>query len=341
MNTKLTLASTQFITHSLTNWSGYVFRDLPWKRNATPYTIWISEVILQQTQVKQGTPYFLQFLARFPSVSSLATAPEADVLKQWEGLGYYSRARNLHAAAKLIMEKHQGIFPTNYNDIRALPGIGAYTAAAIASFAYNQPYAVLDGNVYRVLSRVLGIETPINTPKAEKEFTTLAQQLLLQADSADQWNQTIMDFGALQCKPALPLCPECPLAQICYANQHNVQNSLPIKAKSLPKKNRVLDFFWIETHGKIYLEKRTRQDIWKGLYQLPSIERHSDAATASSTLPQLGTFKQILSHQIIHGTIYKGQPSALDLSHYQLIEIDDLSNFPFPLPLKKFLEAKL
>lgn len=340
MNTKLTLGLTQFITHSLTNWSGYVFRDLPWKHNATPYTIWISEVILQQTQVKQGTPYFLQFLVRFPSVSSLATAPEADVLKQWEGLGYYSRARNLHAAAKLIMEKHQGVFPTNYNDIRALPGIGAYTAAAIASFAYNQPYAVLDGNVYRVLSRVLGLETPINTPKAEKEFTALAQQLLLQADSPSQWNQTIMDFGALQCKPASPLCPECPLAQVCYANQHNAQSGLPIKAKNLPKKQRFLDFFWIETQEKIYLERRTGQDIWKGLYQLPSIECPSDTATTYA-LPALGTFKQILSHQVIHGTIYKGQPSALTLSNYQLVEINNLSTYPFPLPLKKFLETRL
>ncbi|MEM6964892.1 MAG: A/G-specific adenine glycosylase, partial [Bacteroidota bacterium] len=208
----------QFFTKQLLRWSETIDRPMPWKGEKNPYLIWLSEIILQQTRVEQGLPYFLKFKANYPTVHDLANAPEDEVMKLWEGLGYYSRARNLHFTAKFISKELNGIFPKNYDSILKLKGVGAYTAAAIASFAYDLPHAVVDGNVYRVLSRFFGIKTPIDTTEGKKQFTQLANELLV-SDQAAKYNQAIMDFGAIQCMPKNPLCHECTFQTTCKAFQ--------------------------------------------------------------------------------------------------------------------------
>jgi len=212
-------------------------RDLPWRNTRDPYFIWLSEVILQQTRVEQGLSYYLRFVMAFPTVKKLASAKEEQVLKLWQGLGYYSRARNLHHAAKEIVKKHRGKFPDTYADIRALKGVGEYTAAAISSFAYNLPYATVDGNVFRLLSRYLGIKTPINTPKAKKEFTEAAQELMGNSSPHD-FNQAMMEFGSRQCRPVNPDCENCPLNSSCVAFDKNLVKMLPVKNKSLKARPR-------------------------------------------------------------------------------------------------------
>lgn len=269
-------------------------RNLPWRDTNNPYRIWISEIILQQTQVKQGYSYFLRFVERFPNVYELAKADEDEVLKYWQGLGYYSRARNLHKAAKSIWEN--GSFPNDYQSIRSLKGVGDYTAAAIASFAFGQHYAVVDGNVYRVLSRYFGIKTPIDISEGKKYYKELANELLPKDDTSPKYNQAIMDFGALQCTPLNPKCVSCPLNDSCVALSLNDVRSYPCKSKKIAISERFFNYFFIEFNKSFLMFKRGTDDIWAGLYEPLLVEQNS-------VLNDIEDFKKLLSPYIIYNEI--------------------------------------
>ena len=246
-------------------------RNLPWRHTRDPYIIWLSEIILQQTRVAQGMPYFRRFVEAFPSVYNLAAASRDKVLRLWQGLGYYSRARNLHACAQEIVNYHDGEFPKSYQELLKLKGVGTYTAAAIASFAYNETVPVVDGNVYRVLSRVFGISDDIGSPRGQKKFWEQAK-ILVPEGKADVYNQAIMEFGALQCTPAHPACLLCPLNGMCYAFQHGQQRVLPVKAKKTKVRSRFLHYLVIRHNNKIWMKQRDDTGIWAGLYDFYLIE---------------------------------------------------------------------
>jgi len=259
------------LSDQLIDWYQVHKRDLPWRNISDPYQIWISEIILQQTRVNQGLDYYLRFVERFPNVEMLAAAEEDEVLKYWQGLGYYSRARNLHQAARQIIQDFGGVFPKTYPEVLRLKGVGTYTAAAICSFAYNLPYAVVDGNVYRVLSRLFAIETPIDSHSGKKEFDSLAQQLI-ENSAPSLHNQALMEFGALQCVPVSPDCSVCPLRVFCKAYELKMVERLPVKSKKTPTKQRFFNYLVINFNQYIFLQKRTADDIWKNLYEFPLIE---------------------------------------------------------------------
>ena len=256
-------------TLTLIEWFRENGRDLPWRQTRDPYAIWLSEIILQQTQVRQGWDYWERFMRRWPTVADLAAATEDEVLREWQGLGYYSRARNLHAAARQIIAG--GGFPTTIEGLRALKGVGDYTAAAIGSFAFDLPAAVVDGNVYRVLARHFGIATPINTPDGKKEFAALAQSLLPEGSlcngGAAAYNQAIMDFGATLCTPLSPRCQQCPLMDTCSAFRDNRVGQLPVKLKTTKVKERRLTYVYIRCNGMTAIHRRPAGDIWQGLYE--------------------------------------------------------------------------
>lgn len=293
---------------TLLKWYDRNKRTLPWRDIGDPYLIWLSEIILQQTRVAQGMEYYLKFVKRFPTPRSLAQATEDEVLKLWQGLGYYSRARNLHAAAKSM----NGKFPTTYEGVRALKGVGDYTAAAICSMAYQMPYAVVDGNVYRVLSRVFGIETPIDSANGKKEFTALAQKLLDKKRPGD-FNQALMDFGATLCTPQTPMCATCPFAKECVALKTGRIDALPVKAQKTKISTRYFHYIYIEQGNFTWLHKRGAGDVWQNLYELPLVETPGAAVNFSSVKwlkkarPVLISrpIKHILSHRIILADLYK------------------------------------
>ncbi|MBO4815183.1 MAG: A/G-specific adenine glycosylase [Muribaculaceae bacterium] len=295
-------------TSALLDWYARNGRDLPWRHTSDPYPIWLSEVILQQTRIAQGTQYWERFMERFPTVKSLAAASEDEVLRLWQGLGYYSRARNLHAAAKQIVA--MGGFPTSYEEIRQLKGVGDYTAAAIASFAFGLPYAAIDGNAYRVLARYYGITTPINTTAAKKEFTALAQQLLPPSRAAD-FNQAMMDFGATLCTPTSPRCSECPLAEGCDALHTHRTDVLPVKEKTVKMATRHFTFIYIRCQGETAIMRRPAGDIWQGLWQPPLIEGEKEGTIVLPVLTRNGQLtllaqgvKHVLTHRIIYADFY-------------------------------------
>ncbi|MBL7741182.1 MAG: A/G-specific adenine glycosylase [Chitinophagaceae bacterium] len=290
-------------------------RQMPWKGEKDPYKIWLSEIILQQTRVEQGWSYYNNFIRSFPDVHALAKAPEAKVFKLWEGLGYYSRCRNLIVSAKYISGDLKGKFPDSYEKINTLKGVGPYTAAAISSFAFNLPYAVVDGNVFRVLARIFGIRTPIDSAQGKKEFTQLANELL-DKNQAGLYNQAIMDFGAVICKPS-PVCDQCPFQKKCYACLHDKINELPVKEKKLSIKKRWFYYFLLECKNETAIRQRTGKDIWQQLYEFPMIEteKETDLKAVLSkaekdgillkgkydVLSVSGVYKQQLSHQLIAG----------------------------------------
>lgn len=331
-------------------------RQMPWKGEKDPYKIWLSEIILQQTRVDQGLEYYKNFIQTFPTVQKLANAPEQQVFKLWEGLGYYTRCKNLIATAKIISEEKGGKFPDNYEDIKALKGIGPYTAAAISSFAFNLPYAVVDGNVFRVLSRYFGITTPIDSTEGKKLYSELAAALLDQ-ERPGIYNQAIMDFGAIICKPQLPLCSECPQREDCQAFQLNVVNELPIKEKVTKKRTRWFYYFIIEYKGNIYIRKRDKKDIWENLYEFSLMEKDSAVDPSSSDFLKLakkitGTdskiknvskeYRQQLSHQTIIGqfiTITVSKPPA-GLKEYHQVPTNEIKNYPFPAFINNYLETE-
>jgi len=299
----------------LYEWHQDIDRKMPWKDTKDAYKIWISEVILQQTRVAQGKKYYNRFIERFPDIKALADGPEDDVLALWKGLGYYTRARNLHKAARLIMERHNGTFPDTHQDIIALPGIGPYAAAAIASFAYDQPFAVLDGNVFRVISRYRSVATPIDTTEGKRIFSALSQMFLDEQNPAD-YNQAIMDFGALVCKPSVPDCVDCILQNTCRGYQDGIVDLLPTKSKKTKIKKRYFHYLTLLTDDGIYLERREGKDIWKGLYQLPLIEGEKQLSRTEldtkvrnlfgpfQKMTKVYTSSQQLTHRLIHGDFY-------------------------------------
>jgi A/G-specific adenine glycosylase len=333
----------------LIEWYNPSSRNLPWKQTKDAYKIWLSEIILQQTRVEQGTPYYLAFVHQYPTVKMLAEAPLDDVLKLWEGLGYYSRARNLHSAAKQVMELHNGKFPETYPEIIALKGIGNYTAAAISSFAYHLPHAVVDGNVYRVLARVFDIETPIDSTEGKKQFEQLANQLLDKKNPSTH-NQAMMDLGAIVCKPQNPLCEQCPFSSDCKALELNKISLLPVKAKKLIKKERYLHYFVMYDDEHIYIQQRGEQDIWKGLYEFPVEETKVKLLTEKSPLGDLGvytviplSYKQTLTHQYIYAYFYEMKLKKLpnlDISCLKILK-KDILNFAFPKIIRSYLKDRL
>lgn len=288
-------------------WYEHNKRELPWRGTKDPYRIWISEIILQQTRVAQGYDYYLRFIRRFPDVFSLAATSEDEVLHLWQGLGYYSRARNLHTAAQQVART--GKFPDTYTEVRKLKGIGDYTAAAICSIAYGQPHAVVDGNVYRVLARYFGIDVPIDTTDGKKVFTQMASQMM-DLDRPGTYNQAIMDFGAIQCTPASPLCGNCPLASGCHARQYGSQAAYPVKSKKTKITERYLVYLYLKHGEHIYLHRRGKGDIWQGLYE-PFILEYDHAPedteiwqhpSLSSIIPR-STIRPVLKglkHQLTH-----------------------------------------
>ncbi len=294
----------------LLEWYSRHGRELPWRQTRDPYRIWVSEIILQQTRVAQGYDYFLRFVHRFPDVQSLAEATEDEVLNQWQGLGYYSRARNLHAAARQIVS--MGGFPTDYAGIRSLKGVGDYTVAAIASLAFGLPHAVVDGNVYRVLSRYFGIDTPIDSTAGKKLFAALAGEMLVASRPAD-YNQAIMDFGALQCTPRAPQCQGCPLAEGCQALADGSVEELPRKEHVTRVRDRFFTYIYLRCQGQTLLQRRPAGDIWQGLYQMPMFESErplsprevEERVGHSGSLTQLcSDYRHQLTHQRLHADLY-------------------------------------
>lgn len=246
-------------------------RTLPWRNTKDPYIIWLSEIILQQTRVEQGMPYFYRFAEQYPTVADFASATENEILSLWQGLGYYSRARNMHHTAQMVMEDHSGYFPKTYNELLDLKGIGEYTAAAISSFTANEARAVVDGNVFRVLARYFGIETPVNSSKGKKEFTIVANEVM-DTSQPGTFNQAIMEFGSLQCKPKNPLCVSCPLNAGCIAFKENRIYELPVKLKNQRIRQRYFNYIVVEDHDLILMQKRGANDIWQNMYEFPLIE---------------------------------------------------------------------
>lgn len=288
----------QPVADLLMKWYERHRRELPWRETTDPYRIWISEVILQQTRVAQGMDYYLRFTARFPDIHSLAAACEEEVLKLWQGLGYYSRARNLHATARAVVERFGGVFPTAWDDVRSLRGVGDYTAAAICSLAYDAPYAVLDGNVFRVLARLFDVDLPIDTGTGRKAFAELAQSQL-DARRAALYNQAIMDFGAMVCTPAQPHCAECPLAERCLALAAGTVARRPVKQGRTKVRERWFNYLHITCGDRTLLTRRGGGDIWQGLYEFPLIE--TAQATDLTELVRLPQFKRLLGERSDEG----------------------------------------
>lgn len=338
-------------SNTLIYWYLQNSRELPWRKTKNPYYIWLSEIMLQQTRVAQGLSYYLKFTSTFPTVFDLANADENTVLKMWQGLGYYSRARNLHFTAKQIANDFNGEFPSTYKEIIKLKGIGDYTASAIASICFDENTAVVDGNVYRVLSRYFGINTPINSSVGIKEFKKLAQTLIDETQPGT-FNQAIMDFGAIQCKPKKPLCMFCPFADGCVALQKNLIETLPVKEKKVKVKNRYFNYLVIKTNdNKTILSERKGKGIWQGLYQFPLIESDKNinknelissdefaALFPEETTISLFNKKEIvhkLSHQHLHTQFWIIEPAT---SSEAKINWSDIEKYPVPVLIANFLK---
>lgn len=326
---------------TLLQWFKNNGRSLPWRETKDAYAIWLSEVILQQTRIVQGMSYWERFMAQWPTVNDLAAATENEVLKAWQGLGYYSRARNLHTAAQQVVEL--GGFPQTFKELKTLKGVGDYTAAAIASIAFGEPVAVVDGNVYRVLSRYFGIDTPIDSTEGKKEFQALAQSLLPINEPAD-YNEAIMDFGATQCTPNSPHCSACPLCETCVAFREQRINELPVKSKKVKQRERHFTYLYIEYEGKIAIHQRGAGDIWQGLWEFPQAEQltssEDSAWKTEAQLLQKGG-KHILTHQILLADIYLWQPTRRPQlpSEFIWIEKQDLENYALPRLIEILLKA--
>lgn len=347
---------TSFTTNILT-WYQSNQRDLPWRFNKHPYLIWISEIILQQTQVKQGLPYYLRFIEAFPDVFALAGASEQEVLKLWQGLGYYSRARNLHAAAKEVVERLQGQMPATKKELQQLKGIGPYTAAAIASIAYDEPVAVVDGNVYRLLSRYFAISLPIDTTDGRKHFDALAHQLL-QGSPPGDFNQAMMDMGAMVCTPAQPKCHACPLTANCAAQLLNQQGNFPVKSKKVKKRDRYFNYLIIEENQRLLINQRLNKDIWKGLYEFPLVESEKELTEIALSelfasrhhettgIEWLASARHLLTHQTIYIRFFKVKHKAsltkkLAADSAQFMAYEDLLHLPVPKPIENAIKQNI
>jgi A/G-specific adenine glycosylase len=359
--TTITSPESADFSRTLIRWYHHHHRDLPWRHTSDPYKIWLSEIILQQTRVVQGLPYYLRFVDQYPTVFDLARADEQEVLRLWQGLGYYSRARNMHRTARQVVDEYGGSFPPTYAQLLQLKGVGQYTAAAIASFAFGEAVPAVDGNVYRVLARILGIKTDILSSSAKKEFTGVASQLI-PADDPATFNQAMIEFGAIQCQPVAPDCLLCPFNTICYAFQHGAQALLPVKARKAKVRDRYLNYLVLEKGGKLAMRQRTAKDVWQGLYDFYLVEsvhpvneadelpsHLPDAAewlqAGQVTLPQK-TYVHLLSHQKLHVRFWK---ISLDIAvssaelpegfaFYQPAQIEDL---PKPILIDTFIKEQI
>ncbi|MBO9618962.1 MAG: A/G-specific adenine glycosylase [Niabella sp.] len=328
-------------------------RQMPWKGQKDPYKIWLSEVILQQTRVEQGLNYYKNFIKNYPTIDDLANATEKSVFKLWEGLGYYSRCKNLIFTAKEISTQKHGVFPDTYESILNLKGIGPYTAAAIASFAFNLPHAVLDGNVFRVLSRIFGIGEPIDTPAGKKLFSALAEKLLNKQEPGI-YNQAIMDFGATVCKPVAPLCAQCPFQKHCVAFKKDLITSLPVKSKKIAVRTRYF-YYLIPIHrNTVPVQERLEKDIWQHLYEFPMMETAAELTAEAvvnkgikkgwidkgASMQISPVFSQKLSHQIIKSVFIscKANHKPTALQSYQWVSKETLKTLPFPKTITQYLK---
>jgi A/G-specific adenine glycosylase len=343
--------------HILLDWNSRENdRSMPWKGEKDPYRIWLSEIILQQTRVDQGLRYYHSFINKYPDIHALANASPAEVLKLWEGLGYYSRCRNLHETARHISGSLQGKFPGSYEGIRTLKGVGPYTAAAICSFAFNLPHAVVDGNVFRVLSRIFGIYTAIDTTAGRNQFNGLANELLDRSNPG-VYNQAIMDFGAVICKPQLPLCEHCPFIKVCSAYQTNRINDLPVREKKISVRKRWFYYLQLEKEDRVFIRQRTNRDIWKDLYEFPLVETQKESgrnavirlAEKSALLPEeysvisiSSPFSQQLSHQLISGRFLKIKVATTPPDTQGIwIKKEELKKYPFPQFIHQHLQKSI
>lgn len=345
----------EFFNSRIHGWYLLNQRNLPWRNSHNPYRIWLSEIILQQTRIEQGIAYYLRFVEEFPTLSSLAAASEDRVLKLWQGLGYYSRARNLHFTAKYICSHYSGIFPENYESILQLKGVGDYTAAAIASIAFGEEQAAVDGNVFRVLSRYFGVDAPIDSTPGKKVFRQLAQQLIEGTDPG-MHNQAVMEFGALQCVPQKPDCHICPLNEKCIAFAQKKVDELPTKRTKQKVRNRYFTYFYFSTAGYTWLNKREENDIWKNLYEFPMIETaNSDEAEnlllnfpwvdknekSSVILLEAGNWKyHLLSHQRINYRFIRLNVSDdFELPRrFSKVNTEDIFTFAVPKLIAEYLD---
>ena len=338
-------------SNSLLHWYLQHKRDLPWRNTTNPYHIWLSEIMLQQTRVAQGTPYYLKFTEAFPTIFDLANASEEQVLKLWQGLGYYSRARNLHVTAKYIANELNGVFPCNYNGLLKLKGVGEYTAAAIASFAYNEVVPVVDGNVFRVLARYFDVETDIASSGAKKEFTALANELI-PPDNPSGFNQAMMEFGALQCVPKNPNCKSCIFNESCLALSKKKVAQLPVKLKKIKVTNRFLNYLvFIDNKNATLINQRTEKGIWQNLYEFPVIETDDEATIEvikdkikvdfkdknikMVTIFNDKTIIHKLSHQKLHINFFEVRVATNLENNIALAAIE---NFPFPIVIFNFIQ---
>lgn len=341
--------------HEIVSWYAQNKRNLPWRNTRDPYVIWLSEIILQQTRVEQGLPYFNAFFEAYPTVKDFASASETEILKLWQGLGYYSRGRNMLFTAKQVLELHDGNFPANYQKLILLKGIGDYTAAAISSFASDEEKAVLDGNVFRVLARYFGISTPINSTAGKKEFGTLAQQLI-KGQIPSLYNQAMMEFGALQCKPKLPMCSICPLQLDCTAKKNGLVNELPVKLKKLVKRTRYFNYLVANQGDNILINKRDEGDIWQGMFDFPMIETAYSYSESSSgfleqvkarfgadiKLTHLMHKKHLLTHQTIYVDFFALDNYIINFNKDTVIKWvsnKEFEQLPQPKVIANFMEA--
>ncbi|MBS1743022.1 MAG: A/G-specific adenine glycosylase [Bacteroidetes bacterium] len=346
-----------FFTAELMHWNQHQnFREMPWKAEKDPYKIWLSEIILQQTRVEQGWNYYNAFIEAYPTILHLAAATDKEVYKLWEGLGYYSRCKNLLFTARYIATNYKGIFPSAYDAILQLKGVGPYTAAAIASFAFNIPKAVVDGNVMRVLSRYFGNKTAIDSTEGKKVFTAQAETLL-DTSSPGKYNQAIMDFGATICKPKSPLCEQCPISARCTAYHENAVADYPVKEKKLLKKNRWLYYIIAEHDDAVTVRMRNQKDIWQNLYEFILIENSSrltpDAFIASSSFKKIvgkqcrvidisPEYKQLLTHQVIHGFfVHIKTKNAIVPEGYHIEKLKIIASLPFPKFINNYLQKTM
>lgn len=337
---------------TIISWYQINKRDLPWRDTTNPYYIWLSEIILQQTRVDQGLPYYIKFVAAFPTIHDLAGASQDEVLRLWQGLGYYSRGRNLHFTANQVVRDFGGVFPNNYDDLLKLKGVGNYTAAAIASFCWNQKKAVVDGNVYRVLARYFGIESDISLTNTQKDFQNLANELL-NTKKPGLHNQSIMEFGALQCVPKQPNCMSCPLQSTCIAFSNKMVEILPIKTKKVKIKSRYFNYIVVKWNHQTFIKRRLAGDIWEGLYEFPLIE--TDIEIDEKSMLDSQEFNSILSnsnykitsvssqvkHQLTHQTIFCKffnieVDKMANLKGFESVLWSDLENYPKPILIQRF-----
>jgi len=329
-------------TRLITDWYRQNKRNLPWRETSDPYFIWLSEIILQQTRVEQGKNYYLKFKKNYPTIIDLANASEESILNDWQGLGYYSRARNLHFTAQHIRDHHNGIFPSDYTQIKSLKGIGDYTAAAISSFAFNKKHAVVDGNVYRLLSRVFNIDIPIDSNQGVKYFQSLANELIDENDPALH-NQAIMEVGSLICSPKNPNCVECPLESKCLSKAIGNFDLLPVKSKKVNVKKRYFHYLIFQENDLTILEKRNEKDIWQHLYQFPMIESENTETPQNEIFTDKYNVSEeithILTHQKITAKFYHFNfiPNNLE-KKWNKIKLSDIQNYPLPRIIDRYLE---